>query len=272
MMALSMAHQDVEESILCLIQGAGLPKNKSYLKETINYILTSVAGDEAVVATMDFALIAILVSAFLAPGLVFLDKRNSRVLLVLLAISLALSYLVVVCGLDIIYQENSWLENMQVVVLLISCLVFAIAGSTLRSRDRALSLFLSILCFIFSFREVDVDELQVPGWLIFLLAEEGRAVFFVMALIPFSQLLRNLRHYREHLSLYLRASLGVYLLKAAFLLVVLSSVFEKNIFGSSYHVFAEELSEFLAYCLLLLASLDLVRALGGIAQRAPAKA
>ena len=69
------------------------------------------------------------------------------------------------------------------------------------------------------------------------------------------------------MSLYLRASLGIYLLKAAFLLIVLSSVFEKNIFEISYHVFAEELSEFLAYGLLLLTSLDLVRALNGIAHK-----
>jgi len=216
---------------------------------------------------MDFALIAILVSAFLAPGLVLLDRRNSRALLLLLALSLVLSYLAVCREIGMIYEENNWLENMQVVILLISCLTFALAGSALRSRDRALALFLSTLCFIFSFREVDVDELQVPGWLIFLLAEEGRAVFFVIALIPLSKLLRNFRHYREHLSLYLRASLGIYLLKAAFLLIVLSSVFEKNIFGSSYHVFAEELSEFLAYGLLLLTSLDLVRALNGIAHK-----
>ena len=91
--------------------------------------------------------------------------------------------------------------------------------------------------------------------------------FFRDRLIPLSKLLRNFRHYREDLSLYLRASLGIYLLKAAFLLIVLSSVFEKNILGSSYHVFAEELSEFLAYGLLLLTSLDLVRALNGIAHK-----
>ena len=128
---------------------------------------------------MDFALIAILVSVFLAPGLVLLDRRNSRALLMLLALSLVLSYLAVCRGVDMIYEENNWMENTQVVILLISCLTFALAASVLRSRDRALALFLSVLCFIFSFREVDVDELQVAGWLIFLLAEEGRAVFFV---------------------------------------------------------------------------------------------
>ena len=44
---------------------------------------------------MDFALIAILLSAFLAPGLVLLDRRNSTALLLLLALSLVLSYLAV---------------------------------------------------------------------------------------------------------------------------------------------------------------------------------
>ena len=220
---------------------------------------------------MDFALIAILVSVFLAPGLVLLDRRNSRALLMLLALSLVLSYLAVCRGVDMIYEENNWMENTQVVILLISCLTFALAASVLRSRDRALALFLSVLCFIFSFREVDVDELQVAGWLIFLLADEGRAVFFVVALIPLVGLLRNFRHFREHLGLYLRSSIGIYLLKAAFLLIVLSGAFEKNIFGSSFHVFAEELSEFLAYGLLFLTSLDLVRALGEIERKVSAR-
>ena len=56
----------------------------------------------------------------------------------------------------------------------------------------------------------------------------------------------------------------------AFLLIVLSGAFEKNIFGSSFHVFAEELSEFLAYGLLFLTSLDLVRALGEIERKVSA--
>ena len=87
---------------------------------------------------MDFALIAILLSAFLAPGLVLLDRRNSRALLLLLALSLVLSYLAVCREIGMIYEENNWLENMQVVILLISCLTFALAGSALRSRDLSL--------------------------------------------------------------------------------------------------------------------------------------
>ena len=41
-------------------------------------------------------------------------------------------------------------------------------------------------------------------------------------------------------------------------------VFEKDLFGFGHHVFYEELSEMLAYCLLFAASLDLARALSGI--------
>ena len=272
MMVFPSRYREAEDVDQDLIQRTWWLKNKSYLEALINYNFIPVVEDGAAAATMDFVLIAILVSAFLAPGFVVLDRRNARALLVLLAVTLLLTYLVVGRGMDIIYQENNWLENLQVAVLLISCLVFALAGLTLRSRDRALALFLAILCFIFSFREVDVDELRVPGWLIFLLAEEGRAVFFVVALIPLLRLLRSLRHYRDHWAHYMRASLGVYLLKAAFLLIVLSSAFEKNIFGDSYHVFAEELAEFVAYCLMLLASLDLVRALGRVAQEVSARA
>ena len=54
-------------------------------------------------ATMDFALIAILVSAFLAPGLGLLARRTSRALLQLLAPSLVLSYLAVCREIGMIY-------------------------------------------------------------------------------------------------------------------------------------------------------------------------
>lgn len=213
---------------------------------------------------MDSFLIAVLFGALFATGFVFLDRRNLIVLSVLLSGNLALWYLAVGRGMDFIYEENSWMENIQAGVLLVSCVVFAFAGFALREKHRALALFLSVLCFIFSFREVDVDELEVSTWLIFLLAEEGRAIFFVMALVLLALLLKDAKYYLANRMLYLRSSLGIHLVQAAILLVALSRAFEKDLFGFRHHVFYEELSELLAYCLLFVASLDLVKALRGI--------
>lgn len=213
---------------------------------------------------MDTVLIATFFCVLLATGILFLDGRNRIVLSVLLVLNLAFWYLVVGRGMDILYAENGWMENSQVAVLLVSCVGFVCAAFALRMRDRALALLLAVLCFIFSFREVDVDELEVPRWVIFLLAEEGRAIFFVVALGLVIQVLRDARHYLDHWLGYLRSSPGIYLLEAAFLLVVLSGAFEEDLFGFQYHVFYEELSELLAYCLLLAASLDLPRALRAI--------
>ena len=205
-----------------------------------------------------------LVAEFFATGFVFLDRRNLIVLSVLLSGNLGLWYLAIGRGMDFIYEENSWMENIQAGALLVSCVVFTFAGFALREKHRRLALFLAVLCFIFSFREVDVDELEVSTWLIFLLAEEGRAIFFVVALILSALLLKDAKYFLVNRMLYLRASLGIYLVQVAILLVVLSRAFEKDFFGFRHHVFYEELSELLAYCLLFAASLDLVKALSGI--------
>jgi hypothetical protein len=213
---------------------------------------------------MDSFLIAVLFGVLFATGFIFLDRRNLIVLSVLLSGNLVLWYLAIGRGMDFIYEENSWMENIQAGVLLVSCVVFASAGFALREKHRALALFLAVLCFIFSFREVDVDELEVSTWLIFLLAEEGRAIFFLVALVLLVLLLKDAKYYLANRMLYLRSSLGIHLVQAAILLVALSRAFEKDLFGFRHHVFYEELSELLAYCLLFAASLDLVKALRGI--------
>ena len=140
---------------------------------------------------MDSFLIAILFCALLATGFVFLDRRNLIVLSVLLSGNLVLWYLAIGRGMDFIYEENSWMENIQAGVLLVSCVAFAFAGFALREKHRVVALFLAVLCFIFSFREVDVDELGVSTWLIFLLAEEGRAIFFLVALVLLILMLKD---------------------------------------------------------------------------------
>lgn len=183
--------------------------------------------------------------------------------LVLIA-NLLFWYLAIGQEMSFLYEENSWMENIQVGLLLGSSLMFASSALSKEVSARVLALFLALLCFIFSFREVDVDELAVPTWVIFLLAEEGRAIFFGMALVLLALLVRHASYYLAHGIRYLRSSLGIYCLMAAILLVVLSGAFEKDLFGSRYHVFYEELSELLAYCMLLAAALDLPRALRGI--------
>lgn len=217
---------------------------------------------------MDLFIIIVLFSLVFMTGIMFLDRRNMFILSLLLLVNLLFWYLAVGRGMAFIYEENSWIENIQAGLLLGSAVIFASSAFSHEARARVLALLLALLCFIFSFREVDVDELDVPAWLIFLLAEEGRAIFFIMALGLLLLLLRHATYYLANRMRYLRSSLGIYFLLAAILLVVLSGAFEKDLFGSRYHVFYEELSELLAYCMLFAASLDLPRALRRIEMQA----
>ena len=178
--------------------------------------------------------------------------------------SAVLSYLVIGLGMDFIYKENNWMENIQAAVLVVCCAVFAYQSFQFYDRHRHIALFLSILCFIFAFREVDADKLDWPTWLVFLLAEKGRAIFFIIAFVYLGLILREARYYFANLRAYMTTSLVVYVFIAAFFLIVLSSAFDKKVIKISYWIFFEELSELVAYCLLFVASLDIVRALNRV--------
>ena len=76
---------------------------------------------------MDSFLIAVLFGVLFATGFIFLDRRNLIVLSVLLSGNLVLWYLAIGRGMDFIYEENSWMENIHAGVLLVSCVLFALS-------------------------------------------------------------------------------------------------------------------------------------------------
>ncbi len=110
-------------------------------------------------------------------------------------------------------------------------------------------------CFIFVFREVDVDKFDVPQFIIFLLAEEGRVIFFVAYFALIAMLAKEYHHYWSYKDIYLRSNFFMYLSIAAFLLLVFSHAFDRKWVVVEHQAFYEELSEISAYYMLLVAAL-----------------
>ncbi len=185
----------------------------------------------------------------------FMTPRNAIVMAILIVLNLTLVFMVLVNNDEFIYKENSWIENIQVVMLLLSCLIFFISSLRLRGQSRIIFASFSVLCFIFVFREVDVDKFDVPQVVIFLLAEEGRVIFFVTQFVLIAMLVKEYHHYWSYKDIYLRSNFFTYLSIAAFLLLVFSHAFDRKWVVVEHQAFYEELSEISAYYMLLVTAL-----------------
>lgn len=192
------------------------------------------------------------------------SRRHLALFLLLAIVNITLCYLVIGLDMDFIYAENSWMENIQAIILIICSCVFAYRAFQFSDRHKYIAFLFAILCFTFAFREVDIDRLDMPKWLIFMLAEEGRGFFFLVAFFFLGMILKDSKHYFRNLKVYVKSTLALYITVSALCLILLSEAFDKKILNITYRVFFEELSELVAYCLLLATALDLKRCLNTI--------
>lgn len=185
----------------------------------------------------------------------FLNPRNSFYLAVVALLDIALCYLVVIKDAATIYRENGWMENMQVGFLAIACVLFFVTALRLESRHRMVCFFFAMLSFIFMFREVDVDKFDVPQFLIFMLAEQGRSFFFIILLGILGWEIKNFSHYWRNKSIYMASSSFIYITVAALLLIIFSHAFDRKLIMIEHRVFFEELAEMTSYLMILGAGL-----------------
>ena len=153
-------------------------------------------------------------------------------IIVLLPIAIldgTLTYLVVVQNAEYIYRENSWIENMQVGFLFIACLLFISAAFRTARHHRNLCGFLASLSFIFVFREVDVEKFDVPQWLIFLFAEQGRAVFYAISLGMLFLEIGKYSYYLKNRHHFISSNLFRFMAIAALLLIIFNTAFDQKL-------------------------------------------
>lgn len=189
----------------------------------------------------------------------FFTLRNVFFLLLLLLVNGIFSYLVLFKGSDI-HRENNLLENLQAGTLFLACVIFAAAATGLKDRHRWMAAFFSILCFIFFFRELDIEKFDVPQGIIFLLADNrGRSVFFIAAFAVLGVLVKHHRYFTAHRRTYLTSDMFIYTALSAVLLLVFSQMFDRKWVHVEQYILYEELSEFSAYYFLLVTAVISLR-------------
>lgn len=172
----------------------------------------------------------------------------------LIAIDAVFAVLYFFIGMHDVSAENAMMENIQAMFLALACLVFVRQSFRLRYQQRLLASFLALLCFAFVFRELDVEKFSVPDWLIYLLADDGRAFYLVPLLVLFGFLVKELPYFLKDIKAYLGSKVLWYVLISAILYGVISELFDKKIIAVADPYFFEEAIEIVASGLLFCAA------------------
>ena len=164
-------------------------------------------------------------------------------------------YLEFIKGDSHFYQENNLLENLQAILLGISCIIFITYSVFLEKRSSLVLLSFALLCLTFFLREVSVEDLDIPELLIYLGSGTLRHIILISlwALITLYMALdfHNMKTLAVH---YLLSRSGILLLICAILLFA-SDIFERWFREAMHSDFFEELLEFNAYYFLFWSAL-----------------
>ncbi len=151
-------------------------------------------------------------------------------------------------------QENGVLENTQIVLLLLSGLIFVIQSFRVERNYRIIFWMGAWLSPSIIFRELDIEKLAVPQWLIWIGSGTGRNLIMgfgwialcVLAIKSYSKLKGSFRRIARS-----RMAILIY---STVIILLLGSLFEHGTIPVEHGMFWEEISEMMAYFLLLLAS------------------
>lgn len=192
---------------------------------------------------------------------------KTAAVLIFLLINIGCVYLVFLKGNHHIYQENGHMENLQAVLLVISCIIFLMHLPFVEKHQSVVLLSCALLCYSFLLRELDVDDFEIPYFFIVIWSGIGRDIILSAACIVIAIYGGfNFKYYKGKIIFYLFSGLGILLLLcAAFLLV--GSLFDHKIINVSYCKFYEEILELNSYYFILLGALVARSCLQGITIR-----
>jgi hypothetical protein len=152
-----------------------------------------------------------------------------------------------------IYVENGLLENIQAILLIISCIVFLIPIAVEKNPEKLILLFCSLLCYSFILREVDFDELDVNDTIKYFFSGVFRNISITVAFIVlFSCAAFRFSYYINASISFIRSKSGILLMSGGFLLIT-GDLLEKSS-SIIHHVYWEELLELCGCCFILLSA------------------
>ena len=157
-----------------------------------------------------------------------------------------------------IYEENGWLENIQVLVVALACLITFLSVVCQKREDKLLLVFFSLACLTFILREIDVEDLNIPYILKLIGSGVWRNVILTTGFLTVSLcMMFHVKHYKTIFKRLIMSKECVLVVTAGMLLC-LGEVIEKSHFVP-HHIFWEETSELVGYLLILLTAIKLNR-------------
>lgn len=173
---------------------------------------------------------------------------------------------VFILNITSIYAENGLLENTQVILLAISCIVFLIPIALEKKPEKLILLFCSLLCYSFILRELNFESLDVPNAIKFISFGVGRNITLTAAFIAlFSYAAFRFSYYKNAGVSFIRSKSGILLMSGGLFLIV-GDLFEKRS-TIIHHVYWEELFELCGYCFILLSAFAANAGLNRITRR-----
>lgn len=156
-----------------------------------------------------------------------------------------------------IYGENNIIENIQVILLIITTVICLVISILFERWKSYFALPLALLCFSFLLREIDTERLDLPTSIIMMTSGSGRTLLLVtLWLSTIYCLLVNNTLFRAALKCFIH-SLSMRLLCLCALCLVISYLFDKHASDFIYRTVIEETSEICAYYILCLSALTL---------------
>ncbi len=174
---------------------------------------------------------------------------------VLLIANIIFSYLKFINGDDLFYQEHEVVEILQACLLALSCIVFLIHSFFLEKPNSFILLSLSLLCLTFFLREVDLEDFDLPAFLIYIGSDIGRNILISTLWVLMAIFMAmDYRKMKPLIFQFFWSRPGNLILISGVLLIA-SDVLERWFLGAAFSEFFEELLEFNAYYILFWSSL-----------------
>lgn len=148
-------------------------------------------------------------------------------------------------------QEDNIYENVQVLCLFISMVIFLYAAV---SRDfKSVAFISAVTCFLFILRELNVESFDIPHIFILLFSGTGKKILFAFLILLSLYFLKN-SYGIKHIIKSFIPDMNPFIISLGILFVI-SWVFDKKIFDIQYNLLFEELAETNAYFIIIAAAM-----------------
>ncbi len=149
---------------------------------------------------------------------------------------------------NVLYTEHGLIENLQVALLALACLGFAISARKLQQQGKDIAQFFALLMVAFIVRELGLDVISETTVVLF--PGDGRLIYVIPLVALVVKMLLDYQFYLNHLAIFFSTRSFQYVGISTICYGILSRIFEKSYIEVAYSGFWEESVEVAAGLLL----------------------